>query len=193
MLRDGTFPDAGLAEEDLADQLQVSRTPIREALFQLCREGVLEDTGRGYRMPEPTADDVREIMQLRRLVEPAIAQTIVAAREPALVIAFQEAVAQEAKAINKPDAKAFIAANAKFRSHFLSGGGNRRITQLMETVDDQVARLRQRTLGPIPNRQITLDCHRAFLDALALGDKRAAENAINRLLDAAEAYYKLIW
>ncbi len=50
LIRGGHFPAAGAVEQDLAAQLKVSRTPLREALFQLCREGMLEDIGRGYRV-----------------------------------------------------------------------------------------------------------------------------------------------
>ncbi len=193
MLREGTFPESGLAEEDLAELLKVSRTPIREALFQLCREGVLEDAGRGYRVPEPTVEDVTEIMQLRRLIEPAIARSIVLGKDETLIANFRDAVGAEQKAVEIPDARAFIAANARFRANFLSGSGSRRITQVMQTIDDQVARLRQRTLGPVENRKATLDCHLAFLEALMRGDEDGAERAVHRLLDAAGAYYALTW
>lgn len=193
MLRDGTFHDFRIAEETLADRLQVSRTPIREALFQLCREGVLEDTGRGYRVPALTADDVRQIMQLRRLIEPAIAGAIIAKRDDILAAGLRDAVAAEARALDSSMSTAFIAANARFRDLFLSGADNRRMTQMMETIDDQVGRLRQQTLGPVENRKQTLEAHRAFIHALDMGDKESAERATHQLLDAAGAYYDRMW
>jgi DNA-binding GntR family transcriptional regulator len=193
MLRDGSFSDAPLTEEALAERLQVSRTPIREALFQLCREGVLEDAGRGYRTPTLTGDDVREIMQLRRLIEPAIARAIVKREDEQLIAALREAVATEARTSKDKNAAAFIAANARFRELFLSGAENRRMTQMMGTIDDQVARLRQQTLGPIENRQQALAAHRKFIDALGKSDADGAEKATHQLLDAAGAYYERIW
>jgi DNA-binding GntR family transcriptional regulator len=64
---------------------------------------------------------------------------------------------------------------------------------MMGTIDDQVARLRQQTLGPIENRQQALAAHRKFIDALGKSDADGAEKATHQLLDAAGAYYERIW
>lgn len=193
MLRDGTYPEGRLVEEELAVRLNVSRTPVREALFQLCREGVLEDTGRGYRRPEPTAEDVREIVELRRLLEPAMARAVVAKATPATVEAFRSVVAREEEAAEAEDTAPFVQANAAFRQLFLDSCGNRRLAQVVRTFDDQIARLRQMTLGPVANRRATVASHRSFLAALATKDAAAAEAAVIDLLIAASTYYDTVW
>jgi DNA-binding GntR family transcriptional regulator len=193
MLRDGTYPDDSLAEVQLAMRLNVSRTPVREALFQLCREGVLEDTGRGYRRPELRAQDVREIVELRRLLEPAMARTVAAGATPAVCDDFRAIVAREAAAADAADPAAFIQANAEFRQLFLLSCGNRRIEQIMQQFDDQIAHLRQITLRPVANRQATLASHRRFLAAIGHRDVDAAAAAMLDLLDAAGRYYDTIW
>ena len=70
----------------------------------------LEDAGRGYRTPTLTGDDVREIMQLRRLIEPAIARVIVKRGDEQLIAALRDAVAIEARTSKDKNAAAFIAA-----------------------------------------------------------------------------------
>jgi DNA-binding GntR family transcriptional regulator len=193
MLRDGTYPENRLAEEQLALQLQVSRTPVREALFQLCREGVLEDTGRGYRRPELTVQDVREIVELRRLLEPAMARTVAAEASEAVRSDFRSIVGQEEAAARSSDPAPFIQANAAFRQLFLTACGNRRIEQIMQMFDDQIAQLRQVTLRPVENRLATLASHGRFLTALGTKDGEMAADAMLELLNAASLYYDTIW
>ena len=146
MLRSGTFPADGAVENDLAAQLNVSRTPVREALFQLCREGFLEDTGRGYRVPELSATDVEEIIELRLMIEPDAAALAVTRADPAAVRAIKREAENEAKAHRAGDVGAFIAANAAFRMRLLESCGNRRVSQVLGGLDDQIQRLRARTL-----------------------------------------------
>jgi DNA-binding GntR family transcriptional regulator len=193
MLHEGTFPTERIAEEELAAQLDVSRTPIREALFQLCREGVLEDTGRGYRMPELRADDMRELMEFRLLVEPSLGRFVVERATPAQARSLEEDVAAEAAAARSSDSASFIAANARFRDHFLEASGNRRIAQVMGILDLQIARLRQRSLNLPEHQATTLTYHKAFLGALAKRDAEAGARAILDLLRAARTHYEQIF
>ena len=67
-------PGSSLNEGRLAEQLEVSKTPIREALAMLVHEGFVEVLPRqGYRVTDLTIADVQEIFNLRLLLEPAAA------------------------------------------------------------------------------------------------------------------------
>ena len=63
-------PGSRLVEEELARVYNVSRTPIREVLFALERDGLVERTrNRGARVASFTADDVEEIYEIRKALE----------------------------------------------------------------------------------------------------------------------------
>ena len=63
-------PGSRLVEEELARTYNVSRTPIREVLFALERDGLVERTrNRGARVASFTADDVEEIYEIRKALE----------------------------------------------------------------------------------------------------------------------------
>lgn len=193
MLRAGTFPDAGAVENDLAAQLRVSRTPVREALFQLCREGFLEDTGRGYRVPELSAADMEEIIELRLMIEPDAAALAVMRADPNAMRAIKREADAEAKAHRAGDVDAFITANANFRARLLEACRNRRISQVLGVLDDQIQRLRARTLTVAENRELTLAQHLKVVEALARRDGDGAAKAMRVLLKAARKYYASLW
>jgi DNA-binding GntR family transcriptional regulator len=193
MLRSGVFPADGAVENDLAAQLNVSRTPVREALFQLCREGFLEDTGRGYRVPQLSAADMEEIIELRLMIEPDATALAVARADPAAMRAIKREAENEAKAHRAGDVGAFIAANAAFRMRLLESCGNRRVTQVLGGLDDQIQRLRARTLTVAANRDLTIAQHAKVIEALGRRDGEAAARAMRVLLKAARKYYASLW
>ena len=62
-------------EVTLAARLGVSRTPVREALFQLARDGLLVESDRGYMLPPSRLPEaIRERLEVRLLLEPTIAR-----------------------------------------------------------------------------------------------------------------------
>ena len=70
-IQTGSFaPYTRLIQGQLAEQLNVSRTPVRDALWRLANEDVVIGTpGRGYMVPDITPDDVRQVHHVRRALE----------------------------------------------------------------------------------------------------------------------------
>ena len=67
-------PGARLVELQLAKAYGVSRTPVREVLLQLAREGLLTPQERGYLVPVDTQKDVVDRLEVRRLLDARIAR-----------------------------------------------------------------------------------------------------------------------
>src|SRR4029453_19312619 len=71
LLRVGAFaPSERLVDAALAQSLNVSRTPVREALNRLAADGLLETKAGGFQVVTPTDSDMTEIFEMRRLLEP---------------------------------------------------------------------------------------------------------------------------
>lgn len=193
LIRLGRFPENGAVEQDLAAQLNVSRTPLREALFQLCREGMLVDAGRGYRLPELSPKDVSEIIEFRLMIEPAAAALSATRADKAALQALTRELNNEKKAHRSGVVEAFVMSNSRFRTELLKACGNGRVMQTLSGLDDQIQRLRTRTLNVAENRDATLQHHERMLQAFKAGDEKAAASAMRDLLVLAQKYYTTIW
>lgn len=189
MIRAGAFPPEGAVESQLAAHLNVSRTPVREALFQLCREFMLEDTGRGYRVPGLSEADMREIIELRMMIEPPATALAIARTGQAALPALRGALDAEEMAHRDGDLDGFAAANSRFRARILESCANARVSQTLALMDDQVQRLRLRTLGIADNRALTLRGHAAIIDAFDREDPDSGAQAMRDILEAAGRFY----
>ena len=67
-------PGSSVSEAMLSKDLQVSKTPVREALLQLRHIGLVESTGRGLRVVVPTARVIRDVFEMRAGLEAAAAR-----------------------------------------------------------------------------------------------------------------------
>ena len=70
-------PGSPINESDLARDLDVSKTPVRESLRQLEREGLVENIpGRGSAVTHITFQDIREIFEIREIIECGVAKRV---------------------------------------------------------------------------------------------------------------------
>lgn len=64
-------PGMGVSDHTLAQELNMSRSPVREAIFMLTSDGLIETTDMGARVAPMTLEDIVEICQVRKAVEVA--------------------------------------------------------------------------------------------------------------------------
>src|SRR5258708_19995335 len=113
-------PGDRLQEIGLAEALGVSRTPVREALALLARDGLAEMQGRGFVVTGLSPQDIGHIFELRRLLEPPAVRDAATAATDAGVAALRDAVEQSRKAHEVGDIERFMLANAEFRAAWLA-------------------------------------------------------------------------
>ncbi len=83
-------PGSALNEKELADQLGVSRTPVREALLRLRLEGLVRVVPRGgIFVAETSIRQIREITEVRLVLEECSGRLAVARRSPQWLAEFQ--------------------------------------------------------------------------------------------------------
>jgi GntR family transcriptional regulator of vanillate catabolism len=176
-LRNGQFaPGQRVTEQGLAERLEVSRTPIREALNQLTEQGLLEARPRGgYVIPSPTIDEVRQITALRMLLEPPAVRMAAAEYNTKAIELISKAIEAEASAANEPSPADFERANEDFRRAVFAGISNKVLWGLISQFANHLSFIRAVTLRDLPLRQDIIVHQRKIRDAIASRQESLAE------------------
>jgi DNA-binding GntR family transcriptional regulator len=176
-----------LAEGALADQLGVSRTPVREALTRLASEGLVVADGRSFTVPMLTDDDIEDIYALRHLLEPEALRLVAATRPDRKVLApLRAALDDMAAAHETGDGAAFMEANYRYRDAWTDLVPNQRLVRAISLYADHVRYLRAFTLDTPSVRSVVLKGLRQLTAALAAGDGDAAAKAMRAHLGNAK-------
>jgi DNA-binding GntR family transcriptional regulator len=177
---------AHATERDLAQELGVSRTPVREALVLLMHEGLIAPTARGFVPAQPSSEAIAELYQVRRMLEPgALASTIdhLSAHD---LRQLAQLLKQQEAADSANDVEAFIEANSGFRATWLAAVPNSYLRSLIERYDDHAQWTRHITLRQTKVRKRALAGLRNILTSLRSGKSAAAATAMTIHLEAAE-------
>ena len=180
--------DQPLREALLAQQLGVSRTPLREALARLASEGFIQVDGRSFAVSARSEEDIDEIYELRMLLETEAIRSAATAPERDVGLAGVRRALRAAESAHlAADAKAFIAANREFRDSWLAMVRNRRLAQAVERYADHVRALQVSTLDDRARQRIVLAGMKKISNAIAAGDADAASRAMREYLGVARA------
>lgn len=177
----GTF----LSEQELADRIGVSRTPVREALLQLAAEDLVELVPkRGARVSPLTGREIRELMELRGIVERYAAQQLVTGGA-APVAELRSLLERQRELTGADQAREFIAVDHRFHSALVSAVGNALLDRHYDGLRSRQVRTGVVALFNQQGRQeAVLEEHEAILDALEAGDAQAACAAIDHHLES---------
>lgn len=169
-------------EQEIAERLNMSRTPTREAMIRLANEGLVEVRPRhGMRVLPISPQDMSEIYQIITALESAAAGLVAGLgldREG--VRSLIEAVDKMDVALQADDLDAWAAADHQFHSHLVRLTGNQRLISLIETYNDQGHRVRMTTLHMRPKPEKSNEDHRAVLDAILANDPDTAREVHRR-------------
>lgn len=190
-LRNGKIlPGQPMQEVPLAALLGVSRTPVREALTRLASEGLVVSDGRSFVVPALSLEDVDDIYEVRMLIEPEALRLVAAqTSQPNARAPITQALDASVAAHKAGDNEAFMEANARFRSAWLSMVPNRRLVHAVELYADHVQHLRVLTLGNPKVRTVVLRGLKKIAAALAAGDGDAAAEAMREhLMEAKRSF-----
>jgi len=187
-LRNGQFePGERVTELGLAQRLEVSRTPIREALNQLTEQGLLEVRPRGgYVIPSPTVEQVRQVTMVRMLLEPPAVKMAAVEYNLKSVKLISKAIEAEAVAVKKTNPADFARANEEFRRAVFSGISNKVLWSLISQFANHLSFIRAVTLRDIPLRQKIIAHQEEIRDAIGSRHESQAEELWRSYLRFAE-------
>ncbi|MEM7720448.1 MAG: GntR family transcriptional regulator [Pseudomonadota bacterium] len=165
-------------ESELAETLNMSRTPVREALLTLEAQGLLEMRPRkGVRILPISPTDMAEIYDvLTELESHAAAKAAEGHLTAADLTVLAEAIDKMDRAIAASDLEAWASADESFHEELVRLCGNSRIHAIYDMMSDQVRRARATTLllRPLPTR--SNEDHRKVYQAIKDGDPKTARD-----------------
>jgi DNA-binding GntR family transcriptional regulator len=125
-------PGTKLAEQKLADHFGVSRTLVRQALFQLTQNRLIKlEPARGAFVAAPTVEEARQVFAVRRMLEAEMTRTFVREVTPAKVRALREHIAQEKAAVEREDAAGRVELLGDFHVRMAELLGNEVLAQIL--------------------------------------------------------------
>jgi len=172
----GVYPLGGrLSDKALAQELEISRTPVREALLQLQSEGlVVVRPQSGTFVFDLSADEVRDICEVRAMFE-RTAVLIGAARDrQSLVGTLVALVAEASFALEDGDFARCEKLDTAFHEAIIAGSRNRYLIASYRSISDKVGALRHRLPQSHDRVSRAIGQHRRIVDFIAAGRVEAA-------------------
>lgn len=173
---DGSLaPGQRITQEEIAQQLAVSRQPVLQALRLLKRDGFVQDApGRGVLVTPLDSQWVRHVYQVRGALD-ALAARLAAARRYRIEPAVLE---QGRAAVQGEDVKAMIEADLAFHAALYEAAGNPLIGQSAQLHWRHLRRVMGAVLQQVRQREAVWDEHEAIAQAIASGDGGTAVRLI---------------
>ena len=165
-----------ISEGDVAADVGVSRTPVREAFLRLESEGLLRlYPKRGALVVPVSAAEVEDVMETRLVVERFAVERLGRA-EPPLLEALERSIARQERCVARGDERAFVEADRELHRLLVAATGNEILLALHDSLRDRQSRMGLAALSHDADRaRQILDEHRALVRALAAGDGTAGE------------------
>jgi DNA-binding GntR family transcriptional regulator len=178
--------DDRLLDLEVAAAYGTSRMPARDALLRLVNEGYLVGTTRGFAAPALSLDDIREIFEVRRLLEPHAIASVAATMDEATITQLTQALHRAQAAAAQDDGEEMVLANMAFRDAWLSHVANKRLATTIGRFVDHVQTVRLNTLSHAETRRIVLDGLVQLHQALVQRDGMLIRERMTAFMRAAE-------
>ncbi|MFE2183567.1 GntR family transcriptional regulator [Streptomyces sp. NPDC059455] len=182
-------PGDALIEAELAQRYGVSKTPVREALRLLVQDDwVAVMPRKGYLVRPVHLDDIREIFEIRHMIEPVLAGRAAAQASEAALEGLAGLCTEQADpgmGVGQP-----LLAARNFHIELAALGGNRRVLPALSRQLDEVRRLHHLMprVEPHITSRIELSAHRDIVEALGSRDADAARTLMtDHLTEVANA------
>jgi DNA-binding GntR family transcriptional regulator len=184
-LLDGELePGAVLGEVELASEYGVARPTARAAIQGLVAEGLLRrEPNRSARVPELTADDVRDLFYVRMPLELQVVSTLVERRlrPPAA----EEAVRQLERLPRRAPWDEVVEADMEFHTALVAAVGSPRLKRTYASLQAEIRLCMVQLRPAYDDSAVVAAEHRELLEAIAAGPKRSAARLMTEHLEMA--------
>ncbi|MEK7374229.1 MAG: GntR family transcriptional regulator [Thermodesulfobacteriota bacterium] len=173
-------PGERLAEEHLAEELGVSRTPVREALHKLEQEGLIEPLeSRGFCVPHDSPEEIEDLFDIRTVLEGYTLKIICERITDEQIEKLEEMIDKAEDALRRKRIDEVFQWNTQFHDTLHSlVADKRRFHSLIVNMRKYVLRYRKDTLQNLGAGKRAINGHRQILLALKLKDPELCERVM---------------
>jgi len=183
-------PNAILVERQLSEVLNISRTPVRQALLKLVNEGFVEFVPKkGMFVSEIHLSDVIEIYNIRSVLEPFIIDLCLENNDPEIYNLMKQNLELQEKALNEGDYKMFLKHDLDFHRIYIEGSGYKILKEFLRSISVQIERLTFTTIGDEERARKSFLQHTKILEAYAQKNVDKAKAIIEEHMNGIKEYY----
>ena len=188
ILTRGYKPGEYLTDAQVADELDISRTPVREAFHRLANEGLLVNMARrGWRVYSLSLEDIHEIFDMKVALEGMLARKAAKCLNEDLRANLKDALEEMELATKNNDTEAWFASDEKLHHTIFAMAKNERAERAIQNLNDQWHRLRIGFAAMQSRMTESINEHKAIAKAILDGDAEAADQSmqdhLNRVRD----------
>ena len=180
-------PGDRLMEVPLANQLGVSRTPVREAIHKLEQEGLVTIVPRrGAEVAKITEKSLQDVLEVRRALDVLSVELACERITQEELESLKKACQLFEKATHSGNTTAIAKADVAFHDIIVQSTGNQRLQQLVNNLAEQMYRYRFVYLRDDSQHVKLVEEHQEILDSILHRDKEKASEAARRHIDNQE-------
>lgn len=179
---DGNFPPGQwLQEKELAEKLNVSRSPVREALKQLVDEGLaIEYPNKGVFVKEFTVKDIEEIYEVRILLESYAIKNSVKTITTSNIRELMEILHVLTKQYENNDLASYIETDTQLHQYIITLGGNSIVSDIYKRIYSQSQQFRIYSLTTKRRFDDSVIEHKQVVENICSGNWKEADR-VNKI------------
>ncbi len=176
LVASGKFePGTFIREQEICNQIEVSRTPVRESLGRLASEGFLERIPqRGYRVPEITIEQLLELYPIVSALESLAGKVSFRNLTPKELDKLRRLNGCFREAVQRQNVDEMVTCNNRFHNTLVENCENRRLLKMLEDLRSQLGRLEHWFYSNSEHARESLSEHDDLIAALEKSDPRHA-------------------
>jgi DNA-binding GntR family transcriptional regulator len=180
-------PGERLMENQLAEQLRVSRTPVREAIRKLEQEGfVVMVPRRGTYVADISIRDINEVFEIRTALEVLAAGLAAARMTEDDLEKLERLLVEIGQLIEQDDTSKLVEADCRFHEILYSASYNRTLANIINNLREKITPYRLISYSYPGRAKISLEEHRRLVEALAQRSPALAEQVARKHMEKAE-------
>ena len=182
-------PGERLMEIKLANELGVSRTPVREAIRKLELEGLVIMTARkGAEVAPINEKDLREVLEIRKSLESLACELACKNVRDSDIRKLRSVNDEICKAVESEDIELITKKDVEFHEIICVATDNRRLIQMLHQLKEHIFRYRFEYIKEMKNKKTIVDEHNRIIDAIAAKDAKRASREIELHIEIQEKY-----